>query len=714
MVFSCTVIVSAEDTVIEITKQPTTVNPSVEVSDAKGVIYQWQTLGDFAEGEITLENAAAQNVSAYLDLAGEVPDYIELEIIAETSSYNEETGWSPAVLGITQTVQPLMSEQSTTMYACLYFSAYFADNSIAAFEIPEGFAPTMVALADMDGKLSVEFRPNDEGTVAVAEIEEGGFYTLIVITEAAEILDLTVYGTVAGFEDVEGETESALSNVEPGNSYRCVITAKDGSTLYSDIFSAVYEIIKQPSAADPTFEVTFEEDASFQWYDAVPAIAFIDDFMTDINYGSYDAETGEWTPDADEPYEYGGYQEYEFYLFDVYLEEGQTVKVTISNPDAISPEDPDLRFSGYDDTYHAVWDENGVTTFTAPVSDVYYIYQYAIYPETATFKFETTYYDFEEIEGETEKTLQSPELGKFYAVSATYEDETVLRSDVFEMEYAITKQPTSEDLSVEVNFADDVDAYQWYNVVIGDKEVTEENADPSYYPGDSEGDPSYYDEENGYWVGSLYDTYTDEEGVTYYEYDIFNIELQEGDILTLTPSADVIDNIIYTSCDSIDSEEEFLEITNSWVYEDGTYTFVAPYADTFYLYVDTYTEDITFTAALKNVTILGAAIEGADEAALKAPEADTSYACIITYKNGIELVSDIVTVTEADLAILGDVNNDGTIDQYDYILVKRHYFETRLLTDDEMTRADVNKDGEVDQFDYILIARHYFGTYVIK
>ena len=61
----------------------------------------------------------------------------------------------------------------------------------------------------------------------------------------------------------------------------------------------------------------------------------------------------------------------------------------------------------------------------------------------------------------------------------------------------------------------------------------------------------------------------------------------------------------------------------------------------------------------------------------------------------------------------GDVNADGAIDQFDYILVKRHYFETRLLTDDELPRADVNSDGAIDQFDYILIKRHYFGTYVI-
>ena len=63
--------------------------------------------------------------------------------------------------------------------------------------------------------------------------------------------------------------------------------------------------------------------------------------------------------------------------------------------------------------------------------------------------------------------------------------------------------------------------------------------------------------------------------------------------------------------------------------------------------------------------------------------------------------------------ILGDVNNDGEINQYDYLLIKRQHFGTRLLTDDETSRADVNRDGKVDQYDYLLIARHYFGTYVI-
>ena len=78
-----------------------------------------------------------------------------------------------------------------------------------------------------------------------------------------------------------------------------------------------------------------------------------------------------------------------------------------------------------------------------------------------------------------------------------------------------------------------------------------------------------------------------------------------------------------------------------------------------------------------------------------------------------EVICNASLSTDAPEYALGDVNADGTIDQFDYILVKRHYFETRYLTDDEKTRADVNLDGAIDQFDYILIKRIYFGTYTV-
>lgn len=60
---------------------------------------------------------------------------------------------------------------------------------------------------------------------------------------------------------------------------------------------------------------------------------------------------------------------------------------------------------------------------------------------------------------------------------------------------------------------------------------------------------------------------------------------------------------------------------------------------------------------------------------------------------------------------MGDINDDGEINQFDYILAKRAYFETVTLDKKQITRADANCDGVVDQFDYVLIKRHYFETY---
>ncbi|MBO5914006.1 MAG: hypothetical protein J6Q72_01535 [Clostridia bacterium] len=63
---------------------------------------------------------------------------------------------------------------------------------------------------------------------------------------------------------------------------------------------------------------------------------------------------------------------------------------------------------------------------------------------------------------------------------------------------------------------------------------------------------------------------------------------------------------------------------------------------------------------------------------------------------------------------LGDVNMDGKIDQYDYVLVKRAYFNTYTLSEAQAAVADATGDGKVDTYDYLLIARHYFKTFEIK
>ena len=63
--------------------------------------------------------------------------------------------------------------------------------------------------------------------------------------------------------------------------------------------------------------------------------------------------------------------------------------------------------------------------------------------------------------------------------------------------------------------------------------------------------------------------------------------------------------------------------------------------------------------------------------------------------------------------ILGDVNNDGTIDSTDYLLVKRACFSSYTLSEDEALRADVDSNTDINSTDYVLIKRIAFGSYSI-
>ena len=62
---------------------------------------------------------------------------------------------------------------------------------------------------------------------------------------------------------------------------------------------------------------------------------------------------------------------------------------------------------------------------------------------------------------------------------------------------------------------------------------------------------------------------------------------------------------------------------------------------------------------------------------------------------------------------LGDVNANGEIEKYDYILVKRAVMKTVELNNVQSLSADVNGNGEVEKYDYILIKRHVMKTYAI-
>ena len=63
---------------------------------------------------------------------------------------------------------------------------------------------------------------------------------------------------------------------------------------------------------------------------------------------------------------------------------------------------------------------------------------------------------------------------------------------------------------------------------------------------------------------------------------------------------------------------------------------------------------------------------------------------------------------------LGDVNANGEVEKYDYILVKRAVMKTVELNNVQTLSADVNGKDGVEKFDYILIKRHVMKTFTIK
>lgn len=60
--------------------------------------------------------------------------------------------------------------------------------------------------------------------------------------------------------------------------------------------------------------------------------------------------------------------------------------------------------------------------------------------------------------------------------------------------------------------------------------------------------------------------------------------------------------------------------------------------------------------------------------------------------------------------LMGDINNNGAVDETDLDLIHKHLSKTIELTEDEKTRADMNQDGEVTILDLLRIHRHILGV----
>lgn len=60
--------------------------------------------------------------------------------------------------------------------------------------------------------------------------------------------------------------------------------------------------------------------------------------------------------------------------------------------------------------------------------------------------------------------------------------------------------------------------------------------------------------------------------------------------------------------------------------------------------------------------------------------------------------------------LLGDVNNDGIIDETDLNMVHQHLLQAKELTENEKLRADMNQDGKVNALDMLRIHKYILAN----
>ena len=76
------------------------------------------------------------------------------------------------------------------------------------------------------------------------------------------------------------------------------------------------------------------------------------------------------------------------------------------------------------------------------------------------------------------------------------------------------------------------------------------------------------------------------------------------------------------------------------------------------------------------------------------------------------LAAGVLTVS-AEQRRLGDVNDNGRIDNGDYLMIKRYVLKTYPLDETQLLAADVSGDGAVNATDYLRVKRAVLKTYVI-
>ena len=192
-------------------------------------------------------------------------------------------------------------------------------------------------------------------------------------------------------------------------------------------------------------------------------------------------------------------------------------------------------------------------------------------------------------------------------------------------EREITKQPTVENPTVEVNDKDGA-SYQWYEVTSG--EITDKNAKGFEYlmlSGKAE-----YNSEKGWSSAYL------QIGESYYSHYFFEVEINEGETLFVEALSNFIAIRLY---DASIMQEAICDVVQT-----GTgYLFSNISAEKIVVEAISDSSEAYIKAVIEQRQKIDTALENETGATLNSFEFGKSYACVIEWEDGTELLSNTIS-----------------------------------------------------------------------
>lgn len=82
---------------------------------------------------------------------------------------------------------------------------------------------------------------------------------------------------------------------------------------------------------------------------------------------------------------------------------------------------------------------------------------------------------------------------------------------------------------------------------------------------------------------------------------------------------------------------------------------------------------------------------------------------LITREDLINKYGDNSDSHDNDPQLQGDVNCDGRVNSYDYIILANHFFSNTELNETQINNADVMQDGQINIADVIVLKKHIVG-----